>query len=819
MITAGNQALFQHGAGCGACYQVSCSNPQCSGNPITVALTDECPGKCNNDPVHFDLSGTAFGAMAKPGQADQLRKLGRINISYKRVACNYKQNIMFKVDKGSNPNFFAVATEAGNGDGELSLVEIKPTGSDKWFPMQRMFGATWSANINIGTQKPPFSLQLTSGNKHQITADNVIPAGWQPRAIYKSNVSCSNPQCSGNPITVALTDECPGKCNNDPVHFDLSGTAFGAMAKPGQADQLRKLGRINISYKRVACNYKQNIMFKVDKGSNPNFFAVATEAGNGDGELSLVEIKPTGSDKWFPMQRMFGATWSANINIGTQKPPFSLQLTSGNKHQVSCSNPQCSGNPITVALTDECPGKCNNDPVHFDLSGTAFGAMAKPGQADQLRKLGRINISYKRVACNYKQNIMFKVDKGSNPNFFAVATEAGNGDGELSLVEIKPTGSDKWFPMQRMFGATWSANINIGTQKPPFSLQLTSGNKHQITADNVIPAGWQPRAIYKSNVSCSNPQCSGNPITVALTDECPGKCNNDPVHFDLSGTAFGAMAKPGQADQLRKLGRINISYKRVACNYKQNIMFKVDKGSNPNFFAVATEAENGDGELSLVEIKPTGADKWFPMQRMFGATWSANINIGTQKPPFSLQLTSGNKHQVLCNGNQECSGKLITVALTDECPGTCNDDPVHFDLSGFAFGAMSKSGQADQLRKLGRIDIYYKRVACDYKQNIMFKVEKGSNPNFLAVAIEAENGDGELSLVEIKPASSDKWLSMQQMFGATWSANIYPDTQKPPFSIRLTSQNKHQVQADNVIPVDWQPRAIYKSNINFSPEL
>ncbi|XP_059316084.1 expansin-B4-like [Lycium ferocissimum] len=189
MITAGNQALFQHGTGCGACYQVSCSKPECSGNPITVALTDECPGTCNNDPIHFDLSGTAFGAMAKPGQADQLRKLGRIDISYKRVACDYKQNIMFKVDKGSNPNFFAVVTEAEDGDGELSLVEIKPTDSNNWLPMKRMIGVTWSANIDPNTQKPPFSLRLTSGNKHQVIADTAIPVGWQPKEIYKSNVN------------------------------------------------------------------------------------------------------------------------------------------------------------------------------------------------------------------------------------------------------------------------------------------------------------------------------------------------------------------------------------------------------------------------------------------------------------------------------------------------------------------------------------------------------------------------------------------------------------------------------------------------------
>ncbi|XP_020150518.1 expansin-B11 [Aegilops tauschii subsp. strangulata] len=191
MIAAGSSPLFMAGMGCGACYDVKCtSNSACSGKPVTVVITDLSPGNLYpGEPCHFDMSGTALGAMAKPGMADKLRAGGVIRMQYKRVPCKYPGvNIAFRVDQGSNPFYFKTLIEFVGDDGDLKAVALKEAGSGAWTPMAQDWGALWRLN-NGRRLRAPFCLKLTSDTGRVLVVNNVIPANWKAGATYRSLVN------------------------------------------------------------------------------------------------------------------------------------------------------------------------------------------------------------------------------------------------------------------------------------------------------------------------------------------------------------------------------------------------------------------------------------------------------------------------------------------------------------------------------------------------------------------------------------------------------------------------------------------------------
>ncbi|KAF8728079.1 hypothetical protein HU200_018658 [Digitaria exilis] len=167
----------------------------------------------------------------------------------------------------------------------------------------------------------------------------------------------------------------------------------------------------------------------------------------------------------------------------------------------------CSGKAETVIITD-----MNYYPVskyHFDLSGTAFGRLAKPGLNDKLRHSGIIDIEFTRVPCEFPGlKIGFHVEEYSNPVYFAVLVEYEDGDGDVVQVDLMesktahgpPTG--RWTPMRESWGSIWRMDTNHRMQAP-FSIRIRNESGKTLVAKNVIPANWRPNTFYRSFVQYS----------------------------------------------------------------------------------------------------------------------------------------------------------------------------------------------------------------------------------------------------------------------------------------------------------------------------
>ncbi|KAI4334835.1 hypothetical protein L6164_013544 [Bauhinia variegata] len=95
----------------------------------------------------------------------------------------------------------------------------------------------------------------------KMNGNQLLLHGMEIQMVADQMVKCTeNTACSGNPVTVVTTDSGPAGAKSE-------WYCIGAMAKSDQADNLRNVGRLQVQYTRVACNFDVTIAFKVDVGS------------------------------------------------------------------------------------------------------------------------------------------------------------------------------------------------------------------------------------------------------------------------------------------------------------------------------------------------------------------------------------------------------------------------------------------------------------------------------------------------------------------------------------------------------------------------
>ncbi|CAN1199891.1 Putative expansin-A17 [Linum perenne] len=185
-------ALFNDGKSCGGCYQIVCDGGQVPqwcrrGTYITITATNLCPpnynlpnddgGWCNPPRPHFDMSQPAFLTIAQ-------YKAGIVPVFYRRVGCRRSGGMRFTIN-GRNYFELVLISNVG-GVGEISMVWVRGSRSNRWESMSRNWGSNWQSLTYLNGQALSFRVQGSNGQIR--TALNVVPSNWQFGQSFKSNV-------------------------------------------------------------------------------------------------------------------------------------------------------------------------------------------------------------------------------------------------------------------------------------------------------------------------------------------------------------------------------------------------------------------------------------------------------------------------------------------------------------------------------------------------------------------------------------------------------------------------------------------------------
>jgi len=191
-VGAVSSDLYRNGVACGACYQMRCTDTElCNKTGTTIVVTDFT----ESSQTDFVVPRSTFSNLAVADKGSELIKAGIIDIQYKRVPCQYKdQNMLVKVDRLSQyPHYLAVQFLYQGGQTDIVSAYVQQVGSSEEHNLHRNYGAVWDI------ENPPegalqFGFVIFSGNngKRVWPIKSVLPSDWETGAVYDSGLQISD---------------------------------------------------------------------------------------------------------------------------------------------------------------------------------------------------------------------------------------------------------------------------------------------------------------------------------------------------------------------------------------------------------------------------------------------------------------------------------------------------------------------------------------------------------------------------------------------------------------------------------------------------
>jgi len=163
----------------------------------------------------------------------------------------------------------------------------------------------------------------------------------------------------------------------------------------------------------------------------------------------------------------------------------------------------CKTSTVIIKITDQCPVSgnnqwCSGDITHFDLSQSAFAAIADP-------TMGVIKTQIRRTACGYTTPIRILQTTGVSIWWIKFWLLDVADYGGVSKVEIQNSGSSTWNTMTRPDGDDgWAFSATGNGFVVPLSVRVTDDNGAVQTLTGVITKIGD-NLISASTVNYKNP--------------------------------------------------------------------------------------------------------------------------------------------------------------------------------------------------------------------------------------------------------------------------------------------------------------------------